>query len=142
MQTITSEAQRNAHTIEQIPATNITPVERECYLMRAQAGIDVYAYYKPASDLWDIWDTDTRIVMPLLSKRWQIVHMAQVEGIRWRVEVKRGTETHVIALNILQSITDHSGGDYQERAQRVILSIINHAAHFDLDIARLDITQH
>lgn len=138
MHTITSEAQRNARTIEQIPATHITPVEREFYQTRAEAGLDVYAYHHP--DLWDIWDTDTRIVMPLLSKRWTILHMALVEGDQWLVNVQRGTERHFLTMHIAPSV--HYPNNYMERAQRVIISQVNDVAQSDGDILTLNGARH
>lgn len=137
-------APTNAQTIVRIPATHITPVEREFYLTRAEAGLDVYAYSKPGytqPDIWDIWDTDTRIVMPLLSKRWYILRMALVEGDTWSVDVLRGTERHTLTMHIEPSI-HYPRSSYAERAQRVIISQVNHIAQFDGDIRALDGAHH
>jgi hypothetical protein len=134
----------NPESIAMVPSCFISDADRALYRQRAKAGEDVYAYSSgPGPDgTWNVWDTDTRIVLPLVEKQWRVVEAHHINQGVWQVVVTRGDERREIQFTIHPSADYHDdmyGPRYQSRAERRILDVVNHCAHFnDRDPAELE----
>ena len=68
-------AARNIASLARVPASHLTDIAR-LSLMRRAISQDVYAY--SSGSTWYLWDTDTRIVLPLLSKLRYLVKIQEI----------------------------------------------------------------
>jgi hypothetical protein len=142
-------AEERAASLRKIPATHITEAERQEYIRRTLAEEDVNAYHSgPGEGVWNLWDIDARIALPLLSKRWAIDRVS-TDGVgHWRAVVSRGGEAVDFTITIGmhpqydRGAMGYTDAIYQARAGRLILSLINHCAEFDIHPSRLDGTNH
>ena len=134
-------AAKNALTIKEIPDRFITTEERNGYIARALAGEDVYGYRSanPTEETWNIWDIDTRIVLPPVEKVWTITSIQSLPNERWHVVVQRGGQEVEFTLWIHHHPQYDAKGEatYLARAPRRIKDIVNHCGAFDSDPANL-----
>lgn len=137
----THEAHSNVQSLMAIPATRISDSDRARLIKRASAGQDVYAYSNSAEPLiWNVWDTDTRIILPLIANAWIITGMAPYGTPVWRVRLERPSNNVELEIDLFIHSTARDemiGGNYSERAHRAVLSAVNHCSAFDCDPIRL-----
>jgi hypothetical protein len=133
----------NSESITMIPSRFISDTDRAVLLQRAEAGEDVYAYRaaNPVVETWNVWDTDTRIVLPLVERAWRIIEAHHLGQGAWQVVVTRGDKRRTIRLHISPSVDyadDLYGPRYQARAERRICDAVNDRAYNDADPATLE----
>jgi hypothetical protein len=138
------EIARNMLRLLAVPESHIDKLSRKEYLQAAKHGEDVYAYYHPASQIWNLYHTDTRILLCPLVKRWTILTtQREPSGYWWQVTLSppgsEDTYTRRIEVTPLVQDTDRV---YPERAQRVILNAVNHCCAFGINPCQLDDTHH
>jgi hypothetical protein len=126
-------APTNPETIALVPDTHITPERRAALLTRAEAGEDVYAYgsEKSPTQIINLWDTDTRIILfPLASWKWELVTcqpimLDQATVTRnWKLTFKDRpySEARTITVHIDRR-PDENLETYGQRAQRIASEI-------------------
>ena len=143
------ELTQNTASIAAIPSTNITPGQRAMLQRRVTNGENVYAYPAGPQEgrehgpLWNLWDTDTRIPLPLLTLQWDIIFTIHIDDDCWEAVLKRGDQQCRIVLVIHPNYTlDKSQQDYFDRAERVIRYVIGHLSSYDADPRTYHMTHH
>jgi hypothetical protein len=134
----------NVQSIRAIPASVITIEDRAAYLARAEAGEEVYAYESgPGTGHWNIFDIDTRIVLPPLAKVWHIASATEVAPELWQVNLARPFAERAFTIWIAHHPEYAPDATrYPAYARRRMLDLVNHCAMFDIDPATLQGTHH
>jgi hypothetical protein len=138
------EIARNMLRLLVVPESHIDKASRREYLQMAKNGEDVYAYGNEASQIWNLWIIDTRVMLCLLAKQWRIIdtHL-EPGGYWWTVTISPpdSEETYTRRLEVTPRVHDNDRV-YPERARRVILDAVNHCAAFDINPCLIDGTHH